>query len=258
MPYLGAQYYTEAGAGPALLLLHGHTLDRRMWQPALPLLTPHFRVITPDLPGHGASAPGPDGLTMPQLLIDLLDHLDLKQAAVCGLSMGGGVAVSLTLHFPERVSALIAVDSTVKGRRFAQWQGPGPHVERAGRDGLAAGLQSWLADPLFAPALRAPTADLLRAIVSQYPGHAWLGRPTAPYMPGPPETDRLGEITTPTLVMVGEHDLHDFQAVADALAGAIPGARKLLLPGAGHLPPLEQPEAFARALIDFLQPTPGA
>lgn len=258
MPFWNDLYYEVQGEGPALLLLHGHTLDRRTWEGLLPGLTPRYRVITPDLPGHGLSGDPPGEAPTCDLLAGLLDHLSVERAALCGLSMGGAEAISLALHHPERCAALILVDAALRGHRFQSWPGPRPYVKQARAEGLGPALAAWLADPLFAPALASPAADRLAAMVRAFPGGPWLGAPAPPDPPGPPDADRLGEIAAPTLVVVGEHDLPDFQAVAHRIADAVPGATRAVIADSGHLPPMEQPDAFLAAVLPFLAQTMGA
>jgi 3-oxoadipate enol-lactonase len=245
MGHAGHLYYEEAGAGLPLVLIHGHTMDRRMWAAVAPRLARRYRLIMPDLAGHGKS--GLTGAPQADDLAALLDHLGLEQAAVCGFSMGGGAAISFAIHHPGRYRLLIPVDAALNGYRFATWAGPKPYVQIARSQGLAAGLAAWLQDPLFAG------GPDIAPLVQGYPGHAWLQGAWSPLPPGAPDAERLGAITAPTLVLVGERDLPDFQAIADLLAAAIPSARKQIIPGAGHLVPLAQPEAFADALEAFLE-----
>lgn len=258
MGQMGHIHYQAEGSGPPLVLIHGHTQDHRVWAEHLAVMAARYRVIAPDLAGHGRSGRSPDGSPLCCDLAALLDHLGVERAAVCGLSMGGAVAVSFALHHPARCAALIPVDAALYGHPFTAWPGAAPYIKQAQSEGLAAALEAWLADPLLRR-FQGPEAERLAAIVREYPGTDWLSRPSyKPFPPGPaPEAERLGEITAPTLVVVGEHDLEDFQAIADRLATEIPGARKLVLHGAGHLAPFEQPERFRERLLAFLQQVPG-
>lgn len=254
MPRAGHIYYEETGHGDPLVLIHGHTLDRRMWAHVAPdLAAAGLRLILPDLAGHGLSGPAPEGTTLAGDIAAVLDHLKIRRASVCGLSMGGGAAVSFALHHPERCGALIPVDAALFGYRFADWGGTRPYIPIARTHGLTAGLEAWMGDPLFAPAMASPLAGQLRAIIADYPGHAWLRAQPLPYPAGRPETERLTEITARTLVMVGEHDLPDFQRMADMMLLLIPGARKVVIADSGHLPPFEQPDAFTDRLLHFLK-----
>lgn len=258
MPYVGHQFHEEHGQGFPLVLIHGHTLDRRMWAEVAQNLANRYRVILPDMAGHGRSGPLPEGCTLAGDIADLLRHLQIDRAAVCGLSLGGAAAVSFALHYPAMCAALIAVDAALFGHPFETWEGTRPYVRTARAEGLAAGLTAWLGDPLFAPAMQSPAAEQIRSIMMEYPGHAWLAKTPPLHPPGVPEADRLGEITAPALVLTGEHDLPDFRRIARRLATAIGGARLISIPGSGHLLPLEQPAAFTAALEQFLAETTGA
>jgi pimeloyl-ACP methyl ester carboxylesterase len=252
MPTVLGQYYEESGTGPALLLLHGHTLDGRMWRHHLPTLTTRYRVINIDLPGHGQSGPAPDDRAWCHLVADLLDHIGLPQAALCGFSLGGALAISFALHYPQRCTALVPVDAALFGHPFVTWPGNRPYVKQARMEGLTPALEAWLVDPLFAPAMASPAAERIRQIIRAYPGTEWLTRQPPPFAPGPSDAERLVEIQSPTLAMVGEHDQPDFQAIADRLVQSIPGARKAVIAGSGHMSPLEQPERFRELLLTFL------
>jgi 3-oxoadipate enol-lactonase len=255
VPRTGHVDYAVHGQGRPVVLLHGHTLDRRMWAPVLPRLA-GFQVILPDLAGHGLSGPPPEGSTLAGDIAAVLDDLNLPRAAICGLSLGGAAAISFALHYPDRCAGLVAVDAFLFGQPMPGWPGPRPYAQIARSQGLAPALEAWLADPLFAPAMASPAAGQIRSIVQAYSGHAWLNRTPPQAPPGPPEAERLGEIQAPTLVLVGEADLPDFHQVAERLAGEIPNARRVVVPGAGHLLPLEQPDAFGDHLVAFLQTIP--
>ncbi|HWI65173.1 MAG TPA: hypothetical protein VNT75_25365, partial [Symbiobacteriaceae bacterium] len=95
-------------------------------------------------------------------------------------------------------------------------------------------------------------AQTVRSIVSEFPGHSWLGAAPSPVLPGPLDADQLHEIATPTLVLNGERDLPDFLRIGEKLAAEIPGAQRQGIPGAGHLLPVEQPERFTAAVLRFL------
>ncbi|HWI53482.1 MAG TPA: alpha/beta fold hydrolase [Symbiobacteriaceae bacterium] len=246
-------HFEELGEGFPLVLLHGHTLDRRMWQSTAPgLAAAGYRVIMPDMAGHGLSGPPAADSTPAGDLAELLHELGIGNAVIAGLSLGGAVAINFALRFPELCAALIPIDAALFGHRFAQWQSTKPYIALARSEGLARGLQAWLADPLFARAMASPAAPAIREMVGEYPGHAWLEQAPSPVPPGPLDAVRLGEITAPTLVLTGEHDLPDFRQIGEKLATEIPGAHRRVIPGAGHLTPLEQPAAFTAAVLQFL------
>lgn len=258
MPHLGHQYYREIGAGFPLVLIHGHTLDGRMWDTVAQHLAARYRVIVPDMAGHGQSGLAEQPAPLSHDLAALLDGLGIERAAVCGLSLGGAVAINFALHFPERCAALVPVDAALFGYKFAQWNSNRPYVAMAREQGLAPALEAWLRDPIFAPLMASPAGERLAAQVRAFSGATWLGSAGPVVPPGPLDAARLADVLAPALVLVGELDLPDFHTIAGLLAAGIPGARLTVVPGAGHVLPAEAPEAFLAALEPFLEQVIGA
>lgn len=246
--------YELQGAGPVVIFLHGFSLDQRMWQPQLDAFAASHRVLLYDLRGFGQS-PLPDGeYSHVDDLLALFDHLQIESAALVGLSRGGGVAVNFTLDHPARVSHLVAVDSVLDGHRWSEGQRSADQAvwNCAKSEGVEAGKAAWLAHPLFVSAMSQPVvAEALRQMVADYSGWHFLNRdPVRPLKPY--ASERLGEITCPTLAIVGEHDGIDFQQIADSLSVHVPDARKVVLPGVGHLANMEAPELFNQVVLEFL------
>jgi pimeloyl-ACP methyl ester carboxylesterase len=246
--------YEVAGAGDPVVLLHGFSLDRRMWDDQVDALARAHCVVRYDLRGFGESAAGDASYTHADDLGALLDRLNLTRVALVGLSLGGGAAINFTVLHPERVRALVVVDPSLGGFRWsAEFTAAQASVRNAARTaGVDAARDEWLSFPMFAAAMRNPAvAPRLRAIVHGYSGHHWLnvdrGRPFTP-----PAIERLAEILAPTLVIVGELDIPDFRAIADTLERSIPGAQKVVLPGAGHMTNMEAPVSFNDVVLDFL------
>ena len=173
------------GDGPPLLLIHGATLDRRMWAPNMAALTERHRVVRCDLRGFGASPPPAGPYSHADDLRELLGALEIERAAVAGLSMGGGVALELALAHPDVVAALVLVDTDLPGVPLEPALREAMGVARGHvLDGeLDAAREAWLAMPFFA---RSPedVAAALRAIVDDYTfwhwsnpnPHVWLDR----------------------------------------------------------------------------------
>jgi len=243
------------GAGPAVVLLHGFTLDARLWDGVVDALAAAHTVVRLDLRGHGASSPA----AAPYLACDdvahVLDGLGLAHAALVGLSWGGQVALDAALAWPERVRALALVDSTLPGHDWSPaWRDMVARLRALalGSQGPRAAAAAWFAEPLFAPARARPgLAGALAQWETTRAGLLWAGH-NAGLALAPAARARLRTLRVPTLVVVGERDLADFQAIAEELAVAIPHARKVVLPGVGHLPPLESPAELARVLTEFL------
>ncbi|MBI3943461.1 MAG: alpha/beta hydrolase [Chloroflexi bacterium] len=248
-------YYEAAGDGDALVLIHGFTLDTRMWDDQFEAFAAEFRVIRYDLRGFGRSDL-PAGQVYAHIgdLKALLAYLGVQQAHLLGLSMGGGIAIDFTLMYPEVVISLTCVDSTLGGyvwpqEMVADWR---KQSDQARTSGVQAGRDLWLQSSLFHNAVRDPElARRLGEMVSDYSGWYWIPRDTEKGI-DPPALARLGQVTVPVLVVVGEHDLPDFHHVAEILNQQVLNARLVVLPGAGHLANMEAPLLFNRHVAGFL------
>ncbi|MDQ6604798.1 MAG: alpha/beta fold hydrolase [Chloroflexota bacterium] len=250
-------YYEIAGSGPPLVLIHGHGLDCRMWDDQFAPFAAHHRVVRYDLRGFGKSDPVGDTMYAHEDdLAALLDHLEIARAMILGLSAGGSVAINFALTYPAMARALIVVDTALGGHAWSEnWNARWKALRQTARAGGApAANEGWLAHPLFASANEHPAvATRLRQMIADYSGWHWGTRdPQRGHEP--PAAERLGEIATPTLVMLGERDLPDFHAIADRIAEQIPAptARKIILPGVGHMANMEAPERFNAEVLDFL------
>ena len=246
-----------SGPGPTLLLVHAGIADRRMWDDQVdPFAEAGWTVVRADLPGFGETPPPAGPVALWATLRDLLERLGVDRAVVVGCSLGGRAAVDLALAAPERVRALVLVGSGLAGHRFQEpalfelWDRSEGALERGDhREAARVEIDTWVAgvdrppEAVDPEVRRRVTGMLLTAYAH---GEADLEEPD------PPAAGRLGEITAPTLVVVGEHDRPDIQAMADALAAGIPGAERVVLDGAAHLPSMERPGEFNRVVLEFL------
>jgi 3-oxoadipate enol-lactonase len=244
----------EAGAGPPVVLLHGLGLGLRAWDDVSARLATSCRVVRYDLRGHDGSSVATAPYAEWEDLAHVLDARGLASAHVAGLSMGGGVALDFALAYPARVRTLTFVDTAMSGHAWSvDWVHAFRVVREAGRTGGAdAAKRAWFAHPLFA-ATRAQNDSraLLEALILADSGARWLARDQA-RVPDPPAAARLAAVAAPALVVVGERDLPDFQAIAHALAEGLPEARLVVLPGVGHLPNLEMPASLAALIAEFV------
>lgn len=248
--------YDAHGEGPAVLLLAPFPFDRSFWGN---LALPGFRLIAIDARGYGDSALGEPGFTMDQLADDavaLLDHLGIPMAAAVGCSMGGYVALALATKRPQRLSALVLMDTRA---------GADGANARASRDaGIAQvrahGAASFL-DGIGVRLCGRSSSDETRAAVhamamgsSGELDRALLATLVA-LRDRPDRTQQLASLRLPTLVLVGTEDAVTPPDEARAMQRAIPGATLVELEGAGHLPSLERPAALNAALLDWLSAT---
>jgi pimeloyl-ACP methyl ester carboxylesterase len=263
MPHLNtngiATFYEDSGQGPAVVLVHGHSADLRLWDLQAPaLVDAGYRVIRYDVRGHGRSTAPPTGYTWENYTLDLRDLLDgiaVARAHFVGLSMGGGIALQFALDFPQQVSSLVLVDAALPGFDYSpEFAGAIEELVTAVRaEGPRAAFERlWLTHPLFDGIRRFPERfELLRTMALGYAAADYYD--DTPYTPPERQAiDRLGELRAPTLVLVGELDIPDFQIIAEVLAGNIAGARLQVIADSGHVPPVERPETFNRALLEWL------
>ncbi|ONK10701.1 alpha/beta fold hydrolase [Streptomyces sp. MP131-18] len=244
--------HDTAGEGPALLLLHSAVCDRRMWDPQWRMfLDAGFRVLRCDFRGHG-DTPAPDGPYRDATdVCDLLDALGVAETAVVASSSGGAVALELAARRPERVTALVLLNT-----------GSPAHPPSAALRGIASreralieagdvagavelGVHTWLGPEADANT-RAVVRLMRRRALDMRPAAEDAGRAGAAAF-------RPEDVKAPTLAVSGAHDLHDFRQVAAGLPNLLPAAEHVELPWAGHLPNLERPAETALLVLDFVE-----
>jgi 3-oxoadipate enol-lactonase len=255
--------YLEAGAGWPVLLLHAFPLSADMWRPVLDLAPDGWHFIAPDLAGfRGPDAPlrGEAAVPLVRTLDDyarrlgrLLDLLEIDRAAIGGISMGGYVTFAMFRLQPERFSGMILADTR------AAADTPEGRANRAKmRDLLRDRGPSAIADRMLPVLLGATTrrerpdlVDHARRLIEANPPAA-IDQALAAMMGRPDSTTDLARISSPVFVIAGEEDEVIPVTESEALQRAIARSMLTVLPGAGHLSCLEQPEPFAKALTDFL------
>ena len=254
----GRLHYCTAGTGCPVVLIHGLGLDASMWEPQWPALQREFRAIRYDVRGFGASTVPEAPYSHSDDLFGLLDFLGARPAHVIGLSFGGRLALRFALDHPSAVKSLTLIDSALEGHSWSSdWNQKMDSVLSAARRGdsvsVRAAKQLWLAHDLFAPAQRnAKLAAALAAMVERYTAwHWWNADPVR--RSAVPAAKALAAVRCPTLVLVGELDLPDFQAIARRLAAEIPRATLHTVAGAGHMANMEAPDAVNERVLAHLR-----
>jgi pimeloyl-ACP methyl ester carboxylesterase len=232
-------YYETHGEGPVILLTHGYSSTAQMWRGQIAPLSKSHKLVLWDMRGHGQSdSPADQSLYSEEATVEdmaaLLDTVGAKTAIVGGLSLGGYMSLAFNATYPERVKALLIIDT-----------GPGYKKDEARarktadnfeKNGIA-GLKSGSAER--ATAAHKDHMGLARA------GRGMLTQKNARVI------ESLPNIKVPSIVVVGENDT-PFLAASDYMTAKIPGAVKALIPNAGHAANIDNPDAFNKAILEFI------
>ncbi|KAA9165497.1 alpha/beta fold hydrolase [Amycolatopsis acidicola] len=240
--------YSDEGEGAPVLLAASLGTTRAMWEPQRSRLRENRRVISFDHRGHGESPSLPGPYALADLVADtmgLLDSLGIESADVVGVSLGGIVGLALAACHPERVRSLVTVNSPVFADEPGFWHGRAAAVRRDGMTVASHGLLGrW-----YSPATAAAPSMLIAATVSEVDrldqeGYAGCCAAIA----GTDLRDRLADIRCPVLAVHGLADAVVPAHHAELIATAVPGARRVPLPSAGHLLTQEVPDALHELL----------
>jgi pimeloyl-ACP methyl ester carboxylesterase len=248
--------YEVAGDGPPLVFVHGYALDQRMWDDQFELFATRYRAVRYDLRGFGRSdMPTAARFSNHDDLRRLLDFLGIERAHICGLSMGGGVTIDFALEYPDRVLSVIVISPALGGFdvNYGSMIPAIIAMQTAGRDGrLAEAKRIWIDSPLFVSANRDPAvARRLGEMVDDWSGWQLTNQPNHAD-PDPPPAQRLGQLSVPALVIIGELDNEGVQSVAIEIEAKAPNARRVVIPGAGHMANMEAPDAVNNLIASFL------
>ncbi|AGW88491.1 3-oxoadipate enol-lactonase [Cupriavidus sp. DF5525] len=252
----GADIYVrlDGADGPWVILAHALGANHTLWDATAQHLAARYRVVRPDLRGHGASDAPLGPYTMTRLaddVIAVMDALEIPQAHFCGISVGGMVGQALGLRHAERLLSLVlvATNSQTPMEAHPMWHNRIGQAEAHGMAGMAdATLERWLTTPFRAshPDEVSRIRDML--VATQVRGYVGVAEAIMAF----DLTGALSRIHCPTLVVAGEQDQGASVAMAQSIAAAIPGARLEVMPQAAHLVHVEQPERFHAALDAFL------
>jgi pimeloyl-ACP methyl ester carboxylesterase len=257
--------FLEAGAGWPVILLHAFPLNAEMWRPQLERVPEGCRFIAPDFRGFGRSLVPPKRSLGPReggrITIDdyaadvlsLMDGLELDAAVIGGLSMGGYTAFAMHRLAPSRFTGLVLADTRPQADTPQALAGRVRLREVLAKDGPA-GVAGEMLPNLLGETTRAERPDLVRqtrALIESASPEA-IDAGIGALMGRPDSTPGLDAISCSTLVLVGDEDTITPPDVAEAMQRAIKRSTLAVIPGAGHLSCLEQPDVFSRGLRDFL------
>lgn len=253
--------YTDEGRGPVIVFLHGFPFDRSMWRGEVEKLSSSFRVIAPDLRGHGETTATREPSTMEELAEDisaLLDELNIPRAVVCGLSMGGYVALALYRAHPERVRALVLADTRAQADTEDARRTREENAQRALAEGMQPIVSAMLPKLLStrtrenAPEVVARVREMMLGVKPEGAAAALRGMALRR-----DQSDLLSKIDVPVLIIVGSEDAVTPPSEAETLHERIEGSRLVRIEGAGHVSNIERPAEFDRALEEFLEGLPS-
>jgi len=251
---LGMVGFAESGQGGSpILFLHGVGSDKSVWAPQLDHFGRTNRAVAFDYPGYGDSDPAPEGTTRDdyaKAILAAMDELGIERAHICGLSLGGVVAIAIHAEAPARCASLILADS------FAVHpDGRGIYDRSVAASSDLRSLAEARVDVLLAPGASSAIRSEVVETMSKIAPVAYRTGAEAVWLAD--QRDRACAIRVPTLVLCGEEDRVTPPALSEELAALIAGARLETIPGAGHLSNLERPADFNRLVGDFIAQAEG-
>lgn len=254
-------HYVEQGTGTPVVLGHGLCMDHSMFEAQVEALSHRYRVIVPDWRGHGGSEARAEDYSMEDQADDLaalLRHLGVTSAHIGGMSMGGMIGLRFALRYPEMTRSLLLIDTDA---------GPEHPTRQELYEGLAgmflAGQADAVVDPvmqiLFAPPFFANLPDKAGYWRGKVVGESGVGlyHATRCVTRRTDVREQIGRIRVPALIICGEQDAATTPDKSQFMAAAIPGARLVMVPDAGHSSPVEQPELVTQAIAAFLAEVDG-
>lgn len=247
-------HYTIEGDGPVVTLSHSLGCNLTMWDAQAEVLKERYRVLRFDTRGHGKTSAPSGPYTLEQMVSDvhgLLTGLEITHTHFVGLSMGGMIGQLFALEHSEMISNLVLCDTTSRWPQavWSLWEERIRTVQTGGMEPMVEPtIERWFSAP-FRERCRDVTNGV-REMLRQTPPDGYIGCCHA--IPKIDATDRLHAVSCPTLVIVGEDDPATPVEMARTIHTAIPSAELVVLHSASHLSNVEQPEAFNRVLLDFL------
>lgn len=256
----GKIFYESYGQGTPLILLHGHTLDRRMWRKQIEAFTPYYNIIVPDMRGYGRSSKLSEDLktTHADDIITLMDSLHIDKAHIVGLSMGGFVTADMLCMFPDRMLSAVMASGSLRNKK-----GPSEpdnsleiaEMDKKINDVLAKGIDKakaeWTDQLIKGGGSQAETIrEELTAIITDWDGwslthhepHLWYAREASPHL-----KSRCPKV--PTLFLSGDKE----HKKPSSMMKSLPNSQFLVIPDCGHMTNMERTEEFNKIIFNFLK-----
>ena len=248
---VGPLHVEQAGAGPDVVLVHAGVADGRMWDAQWVEWPAHHRVTRLDLRGFGRSDLPEGTYSHAGDVLDVLDALGIERAILVGASFGGRVALDLAATEPSRVAGLVLACAGLPDHEWSEeLRAFGAREDEAIEAGdldraAEVNVDFWV--PAASESVRAAIREQQRNALALQ-----VGSDDEEVLLTDDLPSRLASVDVPALVLVGESDYADFHAIAERLGAELPNARRSTVPGAGHLPSLEHPDAFDAVVLPFL------
>ena len=254
----GQLYYQVAGAGDAVVLVHGNAGDHRHWNNQFEQLASEFTVIRYDVRGWGRSSDPIIGSSYSDFsdLAALMNYLDVESAHIVGWSMGSGIAFDFVTAYPDRAESLVSVGPWVFGHQSKAinklYEQAGAVVKAASEGGAEAGANAFVDYVLNGTAIEDSADQFMRTIGSE--SSFWtFTNPSQSVSLDPSAASQLSKLTIPILVVTAEHDLTACHDMADFIISEAQNARRLDMVETGHLMHIEKPKEFNARLLEFLK-----
>jgi 3-oxoadipate enol-lactonase len=246
-------YVVEGATKPVLVFANSLGTDLHIWDVAAERFGEYFRIVRYDQRGHGLSEAPPPPYSLDDLardVVGLLDHLEIDQAVVCGISVGGLIGQALALSYPERVRALVLCDTGARIGSVESWDQRIAAVRAGGLHGLQSGMmERWFSKEFRdrrGVDVHGYSNMLLRTTVDGYIGTCYALRDGN-------LTRTVARLKCRTLVLCGAQDIATPPELGQELASLIPRAEFSLIENAGHLSCVEQPEKLTQRMMQFFR-----
>jgi pimeloyl-ACP methyl ester carboxylesterase len=244
-------YYETMGSGKVIIMIHDGMLHREVWNDQFSFFSKDFNVIRYDRRGYGKSSPATGSYTHLNDLAALYEELKVDSAILFACSSGGALAIDFTLEYPQKVNGLILVGAVVGGFSYTSHMfDRGGHLPESFESDLEESIYYATEDPYEIYYKNTDAKKKALDMLENYPQRIYSRQQ---YIRREiPSYRRLNEIKAPTLILAGEFDIPDVHAHAGAINAGILQSRRLIVPGSGHLIPLEKPVLFNERVMEFI------